>query len=79
MQRPGVLFFLFILIPQILSDTNITNFHEITLKRKDIKMLVLGQCEEVQKHEHDQNFNANFLSHPKNGTSGKYELSNIIH
>lgn len=74
MQRPGVLFFLFILIPQILSDTNITNFHEITLKRKDIKMLVLGQCEEVQKHEHDQNFNANFLSHPKNGTSGKYEL-----
>ena len=37
-------------------------------------MLVLGQCEEVQKHEHDQNFNANFLSHPKNGTSGKYEL-----
>ena len=72
MPRPGFLLFSVNLIPQILSDTNNTNFHNLTLERKEMKMLLLGQCEELHRHQHDLNFSANFLNHPKNGSSGKY-------
>ena len=81
MQRPGFLIILIHLIPPNLSDTNNTNFHNLTLERKEMKMLLLGQCEELHRHQHDQNFYANFFSHPKNGSSGNYKtvekLSNI--
>ena len=74
MGRPGFLLFIVNFIPKILSDTNNTNFHNLTLERKEMKMLLLGQCEELHRHHHDLNFFANFLSHPKNGSSGKYEI-----
>ena len=69
MQRLVVLFS-FLIIQQIFSDNNNTNFHEIVLKKRDMKMLLLGQCEEVHKHQKNQNVYANFLNHPKNESSG---------
>ena len=87
MNKPDILLLIVNLMPQVLSDTNNTNFHDLSLERKDLRMLLigqccfihlifyfsifLGQCEEFHQHQHDHKFYENFTVHPTNEKYGR--------